>query len=383
MNPELIEAIRLLEKERGLDAETLFAAIEDGLVAACKREFDARSTDNIRAEINRVTGEMRVFTQKEVVEEVDDPNAQLSLADAQALSEDFEVGDMLEFELAPQDFGRLAAQTAKSTIVQKLSEAEHQRIQDEFSSRIGELATGVIQRRDRSEVIVDIGRAEAVMPRSEQVRGESYNFNQRMRFYVLKVSDRSGRPVVYVSRSHPNLVRKLFEQEVPEVADGIVEIVSVAREAGFRSKIAVASRDPNVDALGACVGTHGMRVQAVISELGGEKIDIIEWDPALERFISNALSPARVLMVMINEPEREAMVVVPNQQLSLAIGREGQNVRLAAHLTGWKIDIKDESQYAAILAEGFTQAVEEAAEQYDEESLLPETDYEDPEAVED
>ena len=381
MNPELIDAIRMLEKERGIEAEILFGAIEDGLVAAYKREFDARTTDNIRAEVNRMTGEMRVFSRKTVVEEVEDPNAELSLEEAQALSEDFEVGDMLEFELSPQDFGRLAAQTAKNAIVQKLSEAEHQRIQDEFSSRIGELATGVVQRRDRSEVIVDIGRAEAVLTRHEQVRGEAYNFNQRMRFYVLKVQDRGNRPVVFISRSHPNLVRKLFEQEVPEIGDGIVEIVSVAREAGHRSKIAVASRDPNVDALGACVGTHGMRVQAVMSELGGEKIDIIEWDPALETFISNALSPARVLLVIIDENERLATVIVPNHQLSLAIGREGQNVRLAAHLTGWKIDIKDEAQYSAMLAEGFTQAIEEAAEDledgdYDEADYLEEEEEE-------
>ncbi len=359
MNGELIEAIRLLAKERGIEPEELFTAIEEGLVAAYKREFDAKNTDNIRANIDRNTGEMRVFTHKEVVAEVEDPNQQLSLADAQAIDEDFELGDMLEFELSPQDFGRLAAQTAKNAIVQKLSDIEHQMIQDEFSNRIGELAMGVVQRRDRNDVIVDIGRAEAVLTRMEQVRGESYSFNQRMRFYILKVQDRGNRPVVYVSRSHPNLVRKLFENEVPEIAEGIVEIVSVAREAGYRSKIAVASRDPQIDPLGACVGAHGMRVQAVTSELGGEKIDIIEWDPTLETFIANALSPARVLMVICDEEERMATVVVPNQQLSLAIGREGQNVRLAAHLTGWKIDIKSEAQYAAILAEDLEQALDE------------------------
>lgn len=373
MNIELIEAMRLLEKERGVSAEVLFEAIEEALVSAYKREFDAKSTQNIRAEVNRETGDMKVFLMKEVVEEVEDPNAEMLLSEAQALSDDFEVGDMLEFELSPQDFGRLAAQTAKSVIVQKLANAERERIQNEFSGKIGEIMLGVVQRKDRNEVIVDIDRAEAVLTRREQVKTETYSFNQRMRFYVLKVDERRGRPVVMVSRSHPNLVRKLFEQEVPEVKDGVVEIISVAREPGSRSKIAVASRDENVDALGACVGQHGLRVQAVMNELSGEKIDIIEWDPALEVFISNALSPAKVLRVDVNEDDHSAQVIVPDQQLSLAIGREGQNARLAAHLTGWGIDIKGESQYReAIESEFFThfsQVADELADaEYDEDN---------------
>lgn len=376
MNAELIEAIRLLEKERGIDAEMLYEAIEESLVSAYKREFEAKTTDNIRAEVDRETGEMRVFLTKTVVDTVEDANSEMSLEEAKSLSEDFELGDMMEYELRPQDFGRLAAQTAKNVINQKLCSAERERIQNEFSNRVGELSAGVIQRKDRREVIVDIGRAEAVLPYNEQVRIDGYNFNQRMRFYILKVDEKKGRPIVYVSRSHPNLVRKLFEQEVPEIANGVVEIVSVAREAGSRSKIAVTSRDENVDSVGSCVGQRGLRVQAVMDELMGEKIDIIEWSPDEAAFISNALSPAKVVNVDINPDEKTARVVVPDHQLSLAIGREGQNARLAARLTGWKIDIKSESQYRAAIEEEilmrFNQAVDQTAPEgfNDDESRL-------------
>ena len=370
MNKELIEALRALEKERGIDAEVLYEAIEEALVSAYKREFEAKTTDNIRAEVDRETGEMRVFLTKTVVEEVTDQNSEMSLAEAQAISDEFEVGDMMDYQLNPQDFGRLAAQTAKNVINQKLCSAERERIQNEFSSRIGEIAAGVVQRKDRREVIVDIGRAEAVLPFNEQVRNDGYNFNQRMRFYILKVDEKKGRPIVYVSRSHPNLVRKLFEQEVPEIASGIVEIVSVAREAGSRTKMAVTSRDENVDSVGACVGQRGLRVQAVMDELMGEKIDIIEWRPDEVDFISNSLNPAKVVRVDIYENEKIALVVVPDQQLSLAIGREGQNARLAARLTGWKIDIKSESQYRAMieaeLMSRFEQAAEETAADHQE-----------------
>jgi transcription termination/antitermination protein NusA len=372
MNAELIEALRLLEKERGIDAEILFEAIEEALVSAYKREFDAKTTDNIRAEVDRQTGEMRVFLTKTIVDEVVDANSEMTLAEAKALSEDFEVGDMMEYQLRPQDFGRLAAQTAKNVINQKLCSAERDRIHNEFSSRVGEIAAGIVQRKDRREVIVDIGRAEAVLPYNEQVRIDGYNFNQRMRFLILKVDEKKGRPIVYVSRSHPNLVRKLFEQEVPEIASGVVEIMSVAREAGSRTKIAVASRDSNVDSVGSCVGQRGLRVQAVMDELMGEKIDIIEWHPDVAEFISNSLNPAKVVRVDLQEEERIARVIVPDHQLSLAIGREGQNARLAARLTGWKIDIKSESQYrAAVEAEilsRFTEAVEATASDYEDDT---------------
>ncbi len=367
MNAELIEAIRLLEKERAIDAEILFTAIEDALVSAYKREFDAKTVDNIRAEVDRDTGEMRVFLSKEVVDDVSDVNSQISLQEAKALSEDFDIGDAMEYQLSPKDFGRLAAQTAKNVISQKINSAERERIQNEFSNKIGELATGVVQRKDRREVIVDIGRAEAVLSQNEQVRTDIYNFNQRMKFYILKVDEKKGRPVIYVSRSHPNLVKKLFEIEVPEIADGIVEIVSISREAGSRSKIAVASRDENVDPVGSCVGQKGLRVGAIMDELKGEKIDIIEWDEDPINYISNSLSPAKVLRVDVNPNDKTARVIVPDQQLSLAIGREGQNARLAARLTGWKIDIRSESQFREILEaelmDRFTLAAESVADE--------------------
>lgn len=365
MNSELIAALKMLEKERGIDLEVLFEAIEESLVAAYKREFDAKTVDNIRAVVDRETGEMNVYLLKTVVEEVLDDNSEISLEAAKALSEEFELGDQMEYTVSPQDFGRLAAQTAKNVINQKLNSAEKERIQNEFSSRIGDIAVGVVQRKDRREVIVDIGRAEAVLPLSEQVRTDGYNFNQRMKFLILKVDEKKGRPIVYVSRSHPNLVRKLFEKEVPEIASGIVEIVNVSREAGSRTKMAVASRDENIDPVGSCVGQRGLRVQAVMDELMGEKIDIIQWSPDVLQFISNSLNPAKVLRAEVNEEDRTARVVVPDHQLSLAIGREGQNARLAARLTGWRIDIRSESQFRealeAELMARFTAAAEQAA----------------------
>ncbi|MDW7657535.1 MAG: transcription termination factor NusA [Bacillota bacterium] len=371
MNAELIEALRLLEKERGIEAEVLFLAIEEALVSAYKREFEAKTTDNIRAEIDRQTGEMRVYLTKTVVETVNDYNTEISLSEAKALSDDFEIGDMMEYELRPQDFGRLAAQTAKNVINQKLCSAERERIHNEFSNRVGEIAAGVVQRKDRREVIVDIGRAEAVLPFNEQVRIDSYNFNQRLRFLILKVDEKKGRPIIYVSRSHPNLVRKLFEQEVPEIASGIVEIISIAREAGSRTKMAVLSREDNVDAVGSCVGQRGLRVQAVMDELMGEKIDIIEWDPEVTTFISNSLNPAKVVRVDVHEEDKIARVIVPDHQLSLAIGREGQNARLAARLTGWKIDIKSESQFRVAveseLMARFTEAAEATADEFSDD----------------
>lgn len=376
MNVEMLESLRLLAKERGIEEEELFEFVEEALVAAYKREFNPRSTENVRAEVDRESGEMKVFVTRTVVDEITDPNAEVSLESAKALSDDFEIGDMLEFEISPQDFGRLAAQQFKSVITQKLSQAERDRIHKEFSDRIGELAYGVIQRADRREVIVDIGRAEAVLTKNEQSRLDYYEFNQRMRFYILRVDERNGRPMVLVSRSHPNFVRRLFEQEVPEITTGVVQIESVSREAGSRTKIAVRSEDPNVDAVGSCVGQRGMRVQNVIDELNGEKIDIIEWNEDPVIYITNALSPAKVVSVTLFD-DGSARVVVPDHQLSLAIGRSGQNARLAARLTGWKIDIKSESQYHEeaehYLLSHFKHALSDE-ENYEEE------EYEDPAA---
>ncbi|MDD4186731.1 MAG: transcription termination factor NusA [Eubacteriales bacterium] len=372
MNQEFIEALRLLEKERGVEMETLVEAIEDALVAAYRREFEIRSkdrekgreregmptqetepkpveNDGITAHIDRRTGEMRVYQPMTVVEEVRDPNSELSLEQAQALSDDLELGDQLVREVDPAHFGRLAAQTAKSVINQKLAQAEKLRIHEEFSERVGELASGVVQRRDRNEVLVDIGRAQAVLPYSQQSRLDNYTFKKHMRFYIMKVDQRDHRPIIMISRSHPGLVRRLFEQEVPEIGAGIVEIVNIAREAGSRTKMAVMSHDASIDAVGACVGQRGTRVQSVITELNGEKIDIIEWNPDITEFISSALSPARVIRVILNEEDQSARVVVADHQLSLAIGKEGQNARLAAKLTEWKIDIKSEAQYREML----------------------------------
>lgn len=371
MNQEFVEALRLLEKERGIEMETLISAIEDALVAAYRREFEIRSkdrdkgrerdadagdeeaktpdNDGITAHIDRKTGEMRVYQPMTVVEDVRDPNSELSLEQAHALSPDLELGDQLVREVDPSHFGRLAAQTAKSVINQKLSQAEKMRIQEEFSGRVGGIASGIVQRRDRNEVLVDIGRAQAVLPYMQQSRLDNYTFKKHMRFYILKVDTREHRPVIIVSRSHPGLVRRLFEQEVPEIGAGIVEIVNIAREAGSRTKMAVTSHDSNIDAVGACVGQRGSRVQSVISELNGEKIDIIEWDPDMTEFISSALSPARVIRVILDEEEKSARVIVADHQLSLAIGKEGQNARLAAKLTDWKIDIKSETQYREML----------------------------------
>ena len=353
MNENLIDAVKLLAKERGIEEEILFEAIEEAIVAAYKREFSgAKQSDNVHAEIDRESGEMYVYEIRTVVEIVDDPNVQISLSDAMSIDDELEVGDSIEMTIPVESLGRLAASAAKSAISQRLRTAEHDRIQDEFSGRIGEIASGVVQRKDSKFVFVDIGRAEATLTRQEQVKDERYNFNQQMKFLILKVEEHNGRPVIYISRSHPNLVRKLFEQEVPEISSGVVEIVSVAREAGSRSKIAVRTRDENVDPLGACVGQRGIRVQAVMDELGQEKIDIIEWNPDPVEYISNALSPAKVLRVDMEEEEKpdgsveaNARVIVPDHQYSLAIGRGGQNVRLAARLTGWKIDIKNESQF--------------------------------------
>lgn len=380
MNIELITAIRDLCKERGLDEDGIFTAIEESLVAAYKREFNAKTSDNVTASINRDTGEMAVFLEKEIVEEVEDPNSQIPLAQAKAIDEDFEEGDVLQYQLEPQDFGRLAAQAAKSAINQSLISAERQMIHDEFRGRIGELASGTVQRADKREVIVDIGRAEATLTSFEQSSLDTYEFNERMQFLIKKVDERRGRPVIYVSRSSEKLVEKLFEKEVPEIAAGVVEIVSSAREAGSRTKIAVHSHDENVDALGACVGQRGIRVQNVMDELRGEKIDIIEWDEDETVFIKNAMKPSSVLRVDLvettdenGEAVREATVVVPDSQLSLAIGKRGQNARLAAKLTGWKIDIKNESEARELLESDFmaefSAIADTLAEEHDAETV--------------
>lgn len=356
---ELILAIQMLEKERNIDAEVLFTAIEEALVFAYKREFDAKASDNVSASVDRETGEMRVFLEKEVVEVVEDQNSQIALSDALQLSEDFEIGDVLEYELSPQDFGRLAASTAKNVIYQKICAAEKEKVQKEFESRLGEIISGVIERRDRKDIVVNIGNTEAILPASEQIRSENYEPHRRMRFYVLRVDEKGGRPVVILSRSHPHFVKKLFASEVPEINDGLVEIINCVREPGQKTKISVYSHNPNVEALGACVGPRGIRVQAIMEELGTEKIDIILWSEDPERYIRQALSPAKIMKIQVAEETHEATVGVGDSQLSLAIGRDGVNARLAARLTGWKINILPQAEYEAIYAK----ALEETREQ--------------------
>ncbi len=354
----VLDVIRLLAKERGIDEEVLIKSIEEGMVAAFKREFagdkDKSQIKNVQAEIDRETGEMFVYKLVTVVEEVMDPDNEIAFEEAKAMDDEIELGDEIEIGIDVDQLGRLAASAAKSAISQKVRDAEYRRIQDEFSGRIGEIATGTILRNDARNIYVDIDRAEAVLPREGQIRGEVYRQSSSMKFLVQCVEEHNGHPSITLSRTSVDLVKKLFELEVPEIKSGEVIINAVSREPGSRSKVAVYSRDENVDAKGACVGPRGARVQHIMEELGGEKIDIVDWnaDPAL--FISEALQPAKVIRVDTEITKKEdgsvenyAKVIVPDQQFTLAIGRSGQNVRLAARLTGFKIDIKKESDEAS------------------------------------
>ena len=348
----VLDAIKMLAKERGIEEEELITAVEEGIVTAFRREFSgSASIEHVEAEIDRTTGEIFVYKLVEVVEEVEDDANQIAFEEAKAMDPEIELGDEVEVGIEVEKLGRLAATAAKSAISQKVRDAEYRRINNEFSGRIGELATGIILRKDARNVYVDIDRAEAVLPREGQIRNEIYDTNRQMKFLVLCVEEHNGRPSITVSRTSNELVRKLFELEIPEIKSGEVIIQAVSREPGSRSKVAVYSRDENIDAKGSCVGQRGQRVQEIMNELGGEKIDIVDWneDPAL--FISEALQPAKVLRVdteiTTNEDgsqDRRAKVIVPDSQFTLAIGRSGQNVRLAARLTGFKIDIKRESE---------------------------------------
>lgn len=348
MNLELVGALNELEKERGISKEILFEAIEAALVSAYKRNHG--NTLNVRVDIAEKTGQIRVFARKDVVDEVlDEPN-EISLEEAHAIDPSFELDDIVEIEVTPSDFGRIAAQTAKQVVIQRIREAERALIYEEFSNRKDDIVTGIVQRHEHRNVMIDLGKVEAVLPPSEQVQRENYQRGNRLKIYVADVKKTTKGPQVYVSRSHPGLLKRLFELEVPEIHDGVVEIKGIAREAGNRSKIAVHSLDRNVDPVGACVGPRGMRVQTIVDELAGEKIDIVAWDSHPDQFIANALSPSKVVRVIVDPFEKSARAVVPDYQLSLAIGKEGQNARLAARLTGWKIDIKSESQMRELIA---------------------------------
>ncbi|WP_088224801.1 transcription termination factor NusA [Desulfosporosinus sp. FKB] len=346
MNMDFIEALHELEKGRGISAEILFEAIEAALISAYKKNFG--SLQNVRVLIDRMTGEFKVFARKTIVENVEDSRTQVSLDDAQKINPSYQLEDIVEYEVTPRDFGRIAAQTAKQVVVQRIREAERGMIYDEYVNREGDIVTGVVQRYEQKNVIVDLGKVEAVLPAQEQIPGEVYQSFERIKTYVVEVKKTTKGPQIMLSRTHPGLIKRLFELEVPEIHDGVVEIKGVSREAGARSKIAVYSRDSNVDPVGACVGPKGTRVQTIVTELKGEKIDIVNFSTDPHEFVANALSPAKVVGVYPKTNEKVAVVVVPDYQLSLAIGKEGQNARLAAKLTGWKIDIKSESQAVAL-----------------------------------
>ena len=345
MNLEFLEALEDLEREKHMSKDVLLDAIETALVSAYKKNYG--TSQNVRVDIDRETGDISVFMRRDIVENVEDPFSQATLEEAQEIDPEYEIGDVIEYLVTPQDFGRIAAQTAKQVVIQRIREAERGMIYDDYVTRQGEVVTGIVSRLSGGTVFVNMGRAEGILASGEQIKGEKLRPGERIRVYVMDVKRSSKGPQVFLSRTHPGLVKRLFELEVPEIQEGIVEIKSVAREAGSRTKIAACTYDENVDPVGSCVGQRGQRVQAVVNELGGEKIDIINWSDEPGKMISAALSPAEVEMVLINEKgdERSALVVVPDYQLSLAIGKEGQNVRLAARLCGWKIDIKSHSKW--------------------------------------
>lgn len=345
MNGEFIDAIAQIGKEKGIQPEVLFEALESALVSAYKKNFG--SAQNVKTIINRETGDVHVYAQKTVVDEVFDNLLEISIDDAKKIDRNYKLGDVVDIEVTPRTFGRIAAQTAKQVVVQKIREAERGIIYEEFSSKENDMIVGTVQRKDKQNVYIDLGKTEAVLGPNEQMPGEEYNFGDRLKLYIVEVKKTNKGPQIIVSRTHPGLVKRLFEQEVPEIFQGIVEIKGIAREAGSRTKIAVHSHDENVDPTGACIGQRGTRVQNIVDELKGEKIDVIKWSKSPEEFIASALSPAKVLSVTLNEKEKSAKVVVMDFQLSLAIGKEGQNARLAAKLTGWKIDIKSQSQVGA------------------------------------
>lgn len=365
----LFEACEELERERGIAKDVLISSLCDAMVAAYKKHMHIKEATNIEAILDEQSGEIGVFRTKLVVDNVEDTDTQITLADAQEIVEDVEVGDEIKIEVTPEQFGRIAAQSAKQVITQRIREAERNLVLQEFMDKKGTLTTGIIQRVENRNVIVNIGKTDAIMPQKEQIPGEYYKPGNRIRVFVLNVKETTRLPQVIVSHAHAEIVRELFELEVPEIEDGIVEIKSISREAGYRTKIAVWSNDPEVDSVGACIGPRGSRIQTIVSELKNEKIDIVRYSEDPVEYIVNALSPARVVSVDIlqdDEYAHDAMVVVPDDQLSLAIGREGQNVRLAHKLTGWKIDIKSVSQMEKAEAQNISNYEEPAEDNYED-----------------
>ncbi|WP_373750246.1 transcription termination factor NusA [Jeotgalibaca porci] len=369
MNKEMLTALDILEKEKGISKEIVTSALEAALVSAYKRNYG--QAQNVEVLFDTKTGDIHVYSVKEVVEMVFDSTLEVSLEEALAINKAYELGDKIRFEVTPKDFGRIAAQTAKQVIMQRIREAERSIIYDEFIAYENDILNGVVERQDSRYIYVNLGKIEAVLAKQEQIPGEVYEAHDRIKVYVTKVENTSKGPQVYVSRSHPDLLKRLFEQEIPEIYDGVVEIVSIAREAGDRSKVAVRSRDENIDPVGTCVGPRGQRVQAIVNELRGENMDIVEWNEDPATYIGNALNPAQVIQVDFHPENNSCTVVVPDYQLSLAIGKKGQNARLAAKLTGFKIDIKSETDYHRMLiasdlaveeTEEFIEELEEATE---------------------
>lgn len=344
-NKELIDALNQIEKEKDISKDILLEAIENSLVAACKNHFG--KADNIKVSINRESGVVVVYAEREIVEEVTDPVTQISVVDARLKFPRNDIGDIVHVEVTPKNFGRIAAQKAKQVVVQKIREEERKVLFNQYYSKEKDIVTGIVQRYVGNNVTINLGKVDAVLTENEQVKTEHFRPTERIKLYVLEVKDTTKGPRITVSRTHPELVKRLFEAEVTEVKDGTVEIKSISREAGSRTKMAVYSNNPDVDPVGACVGINGVRVNSIVYELRGEKIDIINWDENPAVLIENALSPAKVISVTVEEEEKSARVIVPDYQLSLAIGKEGQNARLAARLTGFKIDIKSESQAIA------------------------------------
>ncbi len=369
MNTELMEALDILEKEKDISRDTLFEAIENSLITACRNNYGR--SENIHVTIDRETCDYIVYVEKTVVEEVTDKNTEITLEDAKKLDENAQIGGIVRINVDSKEFGRIATQNAKNVILQKIREEERNSVYNKFAGKARDVVTGVVQRINGRNISINLGKADALLSENEQVKGEILRPTERVKVYILEVKNTPRGPRILVSRTHPELVKKLFESEVTEVADGTVEIKSISREAGSRTKIAVYSNNPDVDAVGACVGMNGTRVNAIVDELKGEKIDIVNWDENAAIFIENALSPAKVVSVIVDPDEKTAKVVVPDYQLSLAIGKEGQNARLAARLTGYKIDIKNETQ--AKDAPGFRME-DYLTDEYDEEG---EYEYED------
>ncbi|AOO75271.1 MULTISPECIES: transcription termination factor NusA [Latilactobacillus] len=377
MSKEMLGALDALEQEKGVKKEIVIEALEAALVSAYKRNYG--QAQNVEVEFDQKKGNIHVYAVKEVTEEVFDSRLEVSYQDALEINKAYEVGDTIRFEVTPKDFGRIAAQTAKQVIMQRVREAERSIIYNEYSQYENEIMQGVVERRDNKFIYVNLGKIEAVLSKQDQIPNEEYQAHDRIKVYVSKVENTTKGPQVFVSRTHPDLVKRLFEQEVPEIYDGTVEIVSIAREAGDRTKMAVRSTDPNVDPVGTCVGPKGQRVQLVVNELHGENMDIVKWEEDPSDYIANALNPAEVIAVQFNgDNEHTCTVIVPDYQLSLAIGKKGQNARLAAKLTGYKIDIKpesevefvdeDDSQDEGAVVEGFEEETTEAVEGFEDQA---------------